>query len=145
MILSDVRTELGQHRTAQLRGVLLCPCKGIVLFVGIYMMLDELHIEALTAGGSEQRHEDAGLFLKCCAYWLTSIAQEEPLSPSLISVLETCGLALLKYRKPCFHIRLGLTVLTDPGTLSEKQSRPVYFGHFPMSACCGSILRALSR
>lgn len=35
---------------------------------------------------------------------------------SLISVLETSGLALLKYRKPRFHIRLGLTFLTDTGS-----------------------------
>lgn len=60
----------------------------------------------------------------------------------MISVPETCGLALLKYRKPCFHIRLGLTGLTDPGTPSE--TKPAYFGHLPMSACCDSVLRALA-
>lgn len=79
-VLPEVRTELGQHRAAQRRGVLLCPCKGVVLSLGIYVLLDELPVEALTAGGSEQRHEDAGLFLKCRAHWLTSVAQEEPLS-----------------------------------------------------------------
>lgn len=34
---------------------------------------------------------------------------------SLISVLEISGLASLKYCKPCFHIRLEWTSLTDTG------------------------------
>lgn len=34
---------------------------------------------------------------------------------SLISVLETSGLALLKNRKPCLHVRLGLMFLTNAG------------------------------
>lgn len=80
-------------------------------------MLDKLQAEALAVWGSEQRNEGKWLVSETLCLLAGIRCSGGALKPgvSLISVLETSGLALLKYRKPRFHIRLGLMFLTDTG------------------------------